>query len=92
MSKRPSWERARYDAAAELWDLLGRDPLGTRITGVLMRHDITTPDRLREAFTEPGPKEGGDAFGPGVDIDEIPGLGSAALARIRDRLANNADA
>jgi hypothetical protein len=89
MAKPPRWKREQQEllnANAELWDLLGRDPFGTRVALTLIRNDIRTPSRLREALSLPGPKAGGDAFGGGVDMDDLRGIGPAAMAHIRERL------
>lgn len=69
-------ERARLEAHAELWDLLGRDTLGTRITGTLIRKgEASTVEELR-SLTEFGREY----------VQDIPGIGPAATDRIWERL------
>lgn len=55
----------------ELWDLIGRDLLGTRITRILLREGIYTPEVLRRY--------------PFEDIVEMYGIGPDSIARIKER-------
>jgi hypothetical protein len=69
-------ERARLEAHAELWDLLGRDTLGTRITGMLVRKgEALTVEELR-SLTELGREY----------VQDIPGIGPDSVDRIWERL------
>lgn len=81
MKKRPRPDQEPLDSCPELWDLLGHDAFGTRVTMTLAaRHRITTPESLRyhaetEHFLHKVPL-----------IEELWGIGPVALARIRERL------
>jgi hypothetical protein len=69
-------DRELLEGHAELWDFLGRDTLGTRVTAALIRkHEAETVEELR------GLADAGRAY-----VEDIPGIGPAAVNRIWERL------
>ena len=83
---RRQYERERLEAYSELWDFLGRDALGTRITKALVREgwvhlpgdsaDVSTVEGLRAAYVD----EHGRDY-----LADIRGIGVTAMARIAER-------
>lgn len=68
-------DRELLTSHTELWDFLGRDELGTRITGILIRkREATTVEELRHTASLPG------------YLEDIPGIGPSSVERIRERL------
>lgn len=88
MAKLPRWKREQQEllnANAELWDLLGRDPFGTRVTLTLLRIGIATPEALATGVEEmDSPSD--EYVWESVTLDDAKGLGPVAMARIRERL------
>lgn len=81
MTKRPRADQELLDSCTELWDLLGHDELGTRVTMTLAaKHRITTPESLRHHAETMHPLHNVPL------IEEMWGIGPVALARIRERL------
>lgn len=64
------------EAYAELWDFLGRDALGTRITDILIRKGgVKTVEELRELVSK------GRMY-----VLDLPGIGSKSVGRIWERV------
>lgn len=82
MTKRPRADQELLDSCTELWDLLGRDALATRITMTLAaRYNIKTLESLRHHTETKHPLHDTTL------IEQLWGIGPVALARIRERLS-----
>lgn len=82
MTKRPRADQELLNSCTELWDLLGHDGLGTRITMTLAaRYNITTLESLRHHAETRHPLHDTPL------IEQLWGIGPVALARIRERLS-----
>lgn len=69
-------DRETLKSCTELWDFLGNDTLGTRITMALIRkHECYAVEELRNLAASPG------------YLEDIPGIGPLSLARIKERLS-----
>ena len=84
MTKRLRVDQELLDSCSQLWDLLGHDELGTRVTMTLAaKHRITTPKSLRHHV------ETKHVLHNVPLIEELWGIGPVALARIRERLGTD---